>query len=245
MPAGRLVLYKPKAKSRSLYPARRGYRRRRRTAGVSRAPTFRSLRRIGGGNSMSQKFIRYATKLMPWVWGNTTVGQQLVFGSFEFKLSDLTQVSEFTQLYDSYMITKVILHISPHWSEAGIGIGRPYLPHLGFFLDYDENVSPTSESEFQQRPGYKYMPLDKQIHISLRPRPAGVVQTGNGGTVVTATQFGKRQWIDLANTAVEHYGFKYMIDNSGSKDIDVGGVTQTGPLIKVNCEYHIMCKGMR
>jgi len=131
------------------------------------------------------------------------------FGAQFFQLSFLPNYTEFTNLFDAYQITKVVIKLIPGAtviegsiasSSGGFDAGA-----FMYFTDTDDVSTPTTMNEFYERQGVKIRyGASRMFNITLRPR-AQLSLDGGFGPV----NFGKNQWINTANPSVDHYGWKW------------------------------------
>lgn len=162
--------------------------------------------------------------------------------AFAFQFSDLPTVTDFSDLFDRYIIKGVKIKIMP------MGVGQqtynssPPAVTLHDVVDYDDATQPaaaTAVSVLNQYESYKCRNLTvggKPIVRYIRPR----IATGAyGGAVFTNYANSRAQWIDMASTSVEHYGWKGCIEasNDTAQAVDV--------YIKVMLTYYFACKDVR
>jgi len=144
--------------------------------------------------------------------GGTTHG---TFG-VAFTLSALPNNNEITALFDQYRISWVEVEIIPEWNMAytafssGNGTMGGWFHHV---VDYDDAAAPTASqtgvAELAQYPSYRCVPITSQIKVALKPK---VALAAYAASAFTSYASATDQWIDCASTAVEHYGFKGVIE---------------------------------
>lgn len=151
-----------------------------------------------------------------------------------FTFSQLPNVSEFSSLFDRYMIThaKVYYHlkIDPSAQTASTAT----FPKMYIVKDYDDSAVPASLNALREHSKcyYKVMTPNRPVVINIKP---AILDTLYRSAVSSSYSPKWRQWVDMANTDVPHYGWKIGIDD----------LTNTN--YKVECEVKLWfaCKDTR
>lgn len=143
----------------------------------------------------------------------------VTFGTMQFRLSNITNNTKFTQLYDQFMIRKVDLHFLPivrgnvmQWTNTPPGtnltdslfVGPSYF-HL--VPDFDDFVSPTTITEVVHRPNSVTLDLKDPAKYSIVPK--STVKTADVVSNLMTVVPKACQWIDCSNSNVDHLGLKY------------------------------------
>ena len=166
-----------------------------------------------------------------------------------FTIGDLNNVTEFTNLFDQYMINMVIVTLKlvgvpeatspPNTNTANYG---NYYPTVWYSPDYDDNSATTiTQLKEYQFAKHKVLRPNQELKIIIRPRTAQQLYR-TSVTTGYAVNF-KKQWVDCAMTDVPHYGLKMAFDLEGITSAIVD-VTQR-PQIKVNAKYYLACRNAR
>lgn len=125
--------------------------------------------------------------------------------AFEQLFSQLPNVTDFTNLYDSYLIKKIVVKMIPKISQHNLATtttGNSDLPQVHSAIDYDDAVTPTSVNQLVEYQSHK-MTRGNQVHTRvLVPR----VELTSNGTANAPKAF---QWLDCDSTAVPHRGIKW------------------------------------
>lgn len=176
-------------------------------------------------------------------------------GALTFTLGDTINASEFDVLYDRFMITAVVLKfrivnnpdaimglnnlggsgVNASWSSIN---SSNWYPRLFYCKDYDDS-SPETLSQLRERAKTKMVVLKPNMYHKIIVKPACLVQAyytslGSG----YAPKW--KQWIDMAQKDLPHYGLKYNIDCSGQNPQD------TQPFkIEIEKTYYFKCKDVR
>lgn len=159
-----------------------------------------------------------------------------------FKLNNVTNHSEFTNLYDHYMITgvKVYFDYSPDYSAAtstdtNIANGM-YMPKLWIRRDYDDVNTPTlaDMTESNQAFCIRFRPNKTSHSIFLKPACLNLVWRNASSTDGYASKW--RQWIDCGNPDAEHFGLKLLAQGLASNNLGT---------ITIRCKYYLAFKNVR
>lgn len=162
----------------------------------------------------------------------TTINNQFTGNGISFKISDLPNVSDITNLFDYYKIVGVKLKwiYTHNSSEAGaVGYG---LPNLVYTIDYDDANLPANEDALLERNTTRIKRMDKPITLYLKPKINNEIYN-NGVVSGYALSKGQVPYIDTSNASVSHFGVKYGI---------VLNAAQTGNgIMKLYATYYLKC----
>lgn len=136
-----------------------------------------------------------------------------------FTLDKLPQYTEFDTLYDRYMITSVVVKFqlisnpdSAYFPGSSTTVNADnWYPKLWYYTDYDDNTAPTSLDDVKQVARAKHVVLRPNKEIKVVVKPAILAQTYRTSTSTGYAPVWK-QWVDIANVDVPHYGLKYWMD---------------------------------
>lgn len=179
----------------------------------------RLLGRIIPIKNHTHKFIRYATNDVNL---DLTAGSapNQVFLAQEFKLSDVMNSSEFTNLYDQFRIigVKVYMDWTPYTGGAVV-VTDALAPVVQLFPDYDDAATPT-ENAFRSRAIVKHFRMNNGTKTYFfKPAVLGV----NYETAVASAYTPKwNTWLDVADSATPHYSLKFWA--KGVDGLNVGKV---------------------
>lgn len=155
---------------------------------------------------------------------------------YQFNLDQLSDEVDFQNLYDSYMIKKIILHLEPYLDVANTNV-----PPVGRWMrivhDYDDVTPLTAESQYLEYGGCKSKPVlgKRRINIPLYPQIQQYIQTtGGAGAVFRNIRAG---WIPTSHDQVEHLGLKIFVPNV----LLPAGST----MFSVRATYIIKCKNTK
>jgi len=172
-------------------------------------------------------------------------------GAMTFQLSDTLGYAEFDNLYDRYMLTYVIIKVrlvsNPNSTSllnsswTGIpGANGPqanWYPRFFYCKDYDDSSAETLAA-LKERGRTKMAILKPNTFHKIVIKPAVLFQTYYTSTG-SAYSPHWRQWIDMAQPSMPHYGLKY--------NIDCDGLNLANDSFKVELEkvYYFKCKDVR
>ncbi|AUM61741.1 capsid [uncultured virus] len=170
---------------------------------------------LGGALSASAGYMSHTTSAVLAAVNYGAIGAS-------FRLSDLPNYTEFTNLYESYKINRITVRITPMATGAAAGAAfsstvtqTAILFH--WCLDYDDSSVPTASDAgvqaLRQRSGYKFRNIyandGKPIVISWVPRVAASYYNS-----AVSTAYGQKAspWLDEGSDSCPHYGLKMITE---------------------------------
>jgi len=127
---------------------------------------------------------------------------------------DVNQYSSFAAIFDQYRFVQIEL-----WAEPfGPGASSTYINSTGARVysvtDFDDSNNLTSGTQATQYQNVTVSNLNEGIYRSCRPH---IAVAAYGGAF---TQFKNEvsDWIDVASTGVQHYGFKFLTDPTAANN---------------------------
>lgn len=223
----------------------------------------RRMRRRGGGSVRTGKMSKrgrrvgrrgkFAKAISQHVYSRYGTDPSMVdVTSTEYDFAETMQFgnikayTEFTALYDRYRITCVQLQITlinnPNatWPLNGGPAGADHngtnwYPKFWYCRDYDDDT-PITLADMRERSNVKNFILRPNKEYKINVRPAILNQTYR---TLTTTGYSPhwKQWIDMVDTNVPHYGLKWVVDTQGLNPDD------TYPFkIRVERKYFFTCK---
>lgn len=157
-------------------------------------------------------------------------------GAMQFTLSQLPGVSEFTTLFDMYKINGIKLSFVP--AQTGADTNDPskfmYMPDFWTVIDYDDANTPT-KNDMLQCTGLRMTRGNRTHSRYIKPAVSAEVYRS-----LTNSSYAPkwRQWLDMADTGVPHYGIKYFAHASGY-------TSGNQPAWRVYATFYFSCKGVR
>lgn len=199
---------------------KRSSKRSRGTKGIERIHSFK------------RTFCAYVSAI-----GQNVAGLDL-FPTWAFKLNDLPNYQEFTNLFDEYRIDRVDLKFVfganamqlqtvPANTVAG-------LVPIVTAIDYDDANPCTAMSQLFEYESAKIHRMGDIFTVSLRPK---ISTAAYGGGVFTSYTNQRGIWIDNASPSVAHFGVKACIQTSL-----YGAGANTNQTLEVFATYHIKCR---
>lgn len=156
-------------------------------------------------------------------------------GQILFKLSDLSSVADFTALFDSYAISKVVVKFKATVNQINTGVNSAtaYVPDFFVAADYDAAAVPANADVLRQYSTVKYCKVNQDITYVLRPR----VLTQVFRTAVTTGYMVNKSgvWLDLDYSDIPHYGLLYFAN---------AAVAANQFSYHVEATYYFKCKGV-
>lgn len=136
--------------------------------------------------------------------------------SFEFRLQDVPNYTEFTTLFDQYRIDKITFKMIPMCNvnqltiaSAGTFVNNPGI--VGTVIDYDDANILSTLASFEQYANFRFQPVvsSKTIQRTFKPH---IAVAAFGGGVFTSYMNKGPTWIDCNNATVAHYAIKIYLD---------------------------------
>lgn len=172
--------------------------------------------------------------------------------AIEYLFQNIINPNDFADLYDRYMITCVVhkfrLVNNPNaFSQPSTGVNfsnstgtnaTNWYPKLWYCPDYDDSTTETLQ-ELQQRAKTKCMVLQPNKQYKVVVKPAVTVQTYRT-TTTTGYAPKWKQWVDMGQRDVPHYGLKFVVDTSAQDPLDAQPF-----IVEYTTQYFFKCKDVR
>jgi len=127
---------------------------------------------------------------------STTIDQT---GSISFALNQLSNFSEFTNLFDQYRIVQVTVTFVP---TSQVSTSSP----LVTFIDRDDASTLTAVTQCYEFPSCQISESGCLVERTFTPRPATAAYSG---VFTSFTSASAKIWIDAASAGVLYYGLKW------------------------------------
>lgn len=137
--------------------------------------------------------------------------------AFQQQFGQLPGFTDFTNLYDQYLIKKIVVKIIPKISQhnlASTTTGNSDLPQVHSVVDYDDATTPTSLNTLIEYQSHK-MTRGNQIHTRVIVPKVEL----NADSAVSAPK--AYQWLDCDSTAINHRGIKVWFNAPNSANTSV------------------------
>lgn len=225
--------------------------RRRRAPGAKRRRPFMRKRRMNISRPLTQgKLYKFKRTCMirPWYFngadwqqhpGNTisnAVGEPFFAGIFKFKLEDLPNYQDFTQLYEQFKITGVSLRFIPWIGTESSSNATARTDTIAYCIDRGANdlinVSPSFNSLLENQ--------DVRLRNSQRPFKVwiGSPVAHQGADAQTQVVNKPSPWLDsqlvTRSSIVDHHGIKFSFQNNVADS--------TAVYYRVYATYYITCR---
>lgn len=132
------------------------------------------------------------------------------FSGQVFKLSDLPNYTQFTNLFDEYRIRAIKCYFIPTFNVNYGTTGTATLPQLISAIDYDDATTPSSTAQIYSFDTCRVHGIfDKMTTRTFKPALSLAVYTGS------FVGYGQRQdqWIDCNSPGASHYAMKWGMVN--------------------------------
>lgn len=159
------------------------------------------------------------------------------YGALSFNVQDLEAINELAVLYDSFVVTKVIVNVkwTPVLSGTQANNTAGWAPLIKYYYDYDDDAVPT-DSAMRQRAKVKLRQLTperKTLKMAITP---AVLLTGYQGLTSSIYIPKFKQKIDMGSKNVDMYGIKYAIEYPN-------GISNG--TVEFKCKYYLSCMTTR
>jgi len=146
--------------------------------------------------------------------GNVSSATTEVDGAFVFALTDLQGYSEFTSLFDQYILSEVEMLWLPHENDSQVASGNASTTKLLVAADYDDGT-PINENAIVQYSPLKIINFNQELRIKIKPHVALAAYNGSFSGYANVAD----QWIDIASSGVQHYGIKYVLTAANASSL--------------------------
>lgn len=157
-----------------------------------------------------------------------------LLNGYNFTLGALPDVSDFTNLFDRYMITHVQLRFFLIIDPSAQAAAAATYPKLYFVRDYDDSTAPASLNSLRQHSKCVVRVMNPNRAVTINIKPAITTEVYRSA-VATSYSPKWRQWVDMAHTDVPHYGLKWGIDD----------LTNTNYKVEILGKIWFQCKDQR
>ena len=136
--------------------------------------------------------------------------------TYQFKLDDVVNPSDFTNLYDSYKINKIQLFLEPTANQTQTPTNYPVQRKIAVVHDYTDAFPLTQEDDYLEYSNCKRYNIvrNNAIKITLFPKIKNIIENVSGGANAYTTMSSNKVWLDMANDEVPHFGLKIFIPAS-------------------------------
>jgi len=133
--------------------------------------------------------------------------------AYNFQLANLDGYTNFTSLFDQYMLDAVRVSIVPNNNAINLQVNTTVnLVPLYCVVDYDDASVPTSIAQMREYDNCIICEPGESIIRTFSPRLAAAAYSG---AFTSFLNLGP-QWIDAASPTVAHYGLKIFIPGVAS-----------------------------
>lgn len=172
-----------------------------------------------------------------WTDGGVITGNAVnnpYLASFSFTLGALPNVSEFTNLFDQYMITKVVTKMWLKIDPSAQAAASAAFPKLYVARDFDTSTAPASLNDLRQYARCKVIGFNPNRPITLVSKPNTLALSYTSAIANNYTPKWNT-WLDVGDPNTIHYGWLYAIDD----------LTNTNYRVTIDHTYYFKCKNTR
>lgn len=205
---------------------------------IYRRRTRRPLRRRPRRNLRRMRMTRKRTQSRIHSFKRTAIltpiglSDSAVKDCLQFKLSDLDDYSDFTNLFDQYRINAVKISFVPNFSNSALeyAANSAGLHSIHTVIDHNDNTDPNDVLELMQYDNYRRKRIDRvmtryfKVNTLADTKPSGLSAEW-------------KKWISTSSTDVAYYGLKYWIDALESSTVTA--------VFDVFVTYYIQCRSVK
>lgn len=167
-----------------------------------------------------------------------SAGATNTYGKLTFRLDDVPNYTEFTNLFDSFRIKRIKVmfiptsnvSLSPDTAPNDVFKSTEYANRLFTVLDFNDDTVPTTIDELRQYDTCRMSP-NNVIHKRY-------FQPKYNATVTAGSYQAKGQWLQCDTSAdVVHYGIKYGITHQS--------LTQSNEVYKIEAVFYMQFKNTK
>jgi hypothetical protein len=207
--------------------------------------TFDSGTYLGLANNVDNPSVTIPLQVTGGAMSATTSGvanNYICGGAMQFRITDVPNYTDFTNLFDQYRIDQVDIEISNIFNTASVGntLAGTVMPSIMYAPDFDDAVIPTTAASLMDRQRAKqwtFRGSGNPLRFSVKPRLANLTYR-TGGTTVGYTVAPDSTWINQSFTDVPYYGCKIWFSDLFQQSSQPTGQTH----LRVKMRYHISCK---
>lgn len=130
-----------------------------------------------------------------------------VLGAYTFRLDQLPNYTEFTNLFDAYRMNKIVIKFVPTANSSSVGSSlTDPLTQFHTVLDFDDATAPASLNAMYEYGNWR-MSRGSVIHTRVFTPAVSLALLDGAGTTTGAQKY--KQWISTTQPDVLHYGLKY------------------------------------
>jgi len=156
-----------------------------------------------------------------------------IASAYTFSLDQLPSYTDFTALFDTYKINRVVIQFEPRNMTMVTTSNGTDVPLLHVITDTDDSTIPASVQEMEQYSTYRHVPATHPLTVSISPNVLVMAYK----TAVTTAYSPAKRWIDANDVTTPHYGLKLILEQTA------------GPIYQfhysVIVTYYITCKNVR
>jgi len=167
---------------------------------------------LGSMTRLPQQQVHHAFK---WT-APTVISQSLLdtFGSFSYKMSDLTETASFAALFQQYRLVGVQVFFRPMFRATSIVDDTTVLmPLIATAMDPNDITAWTAFTQARNSENVHITDDSAGFSIQFTPQPAFAAFAG--GVFNGFAQMAVSPWLDTTYNAIEHYGLRWAITGNG------------------------------
>ena len=151
-----------------------------------------------------------------------------------FKLSDIANFSDFTEMYDAYKINSITVELQYLSNSAAVN-GSGILPTFYMYWDQDDSTPPPTLKNILGKQGVKkWQPSSNRLTKKFKFIPIAANVAQDAASLQPVIVPNKSQWIDSLSANVPHYAFKMF-----TQDWLTPGATPIVNVVRLHYTYNV------
>ena len=151
-----------------------------------------------------------------------------------FRLSDIANYSDFTEMYDAYKINSVTVELQYLSNSAAVN-GSGILPTFYMYWDQDDAIPPPTLKNILGKSGVKkWQPSSNRLTKKFKFVPICANVAQDAASLQPVIVPNKSQWIDCQSPNVPHYAFKMF-----TQDWLTPGASNIVNVVRVHYTYNV------
>lgn len=184
-----------------------------------RRPVRRMMRRVKKTQNKIHTYVRWCDKdsAYPGDTGPSTIlssasDQNL---AYSFKLDNVVNPSDFTNLYDCYKINKVVMYLERFRNDTGDSSSNPFNDKISVVWDDDANPLTSEDQYLEYSNCRRYNPVGNgAIKLVLYPKVSVPMLNASSGVDAFQSVSSSKNWIKIEDDAVPHFAIKIHVPGS-------------------------------
>jgi hypothetical protein len=136
---------------------------------------------------------------------------------FYTDLNNSNNTSNFQGLFDQWRLIAWSLRLKPRCTAVNLAATNTYAPPLACIVDYDDGTALASYAAATARSSCIELSATESCERTIKPHAAVAAYSGSFTSYINV----EAPWCDTQSPSVQHYGFKFYMNQCNSGEIPV------------------------